>query len=637
MIKILLVEDDEIDLAATLRYIKIERLPYTVHIAYSGEEAQKKMEAGRFDVILLDYDLKTTTGLELLPYADNTPVIFVTGSGTEEIAVEAIRRGASDYLVKDPERNYLTMLPLTIRTVIERNNAKRVLHLYEKIVDAAGELIAYLDKDFTFQAVNDAFLKAHNTTRDRLINRSITDLVKDIRFPEIDLTRLRRCRAGVKVHHESWFDFPGLGKRFMDVDYLPFIESDNSVIGVLVVAHDNTSRKKSEEQRLKLESHIQQAQKYESLNVMAGSIAHSFNNLLMGVLGNLELALSNLKQDSPVQRNIKNANKAAKRVAELSKLMLTYVGQTQGEKRIIELSNLVRQIQGILEASIAKNIQLTLDLSRESTIFKADPALIQQVIMNLVTNATEAIGKDRGEIKISTGKRYYGQEDLQNPFQEQQLPAGPYLFIEVWDNGSGMDDEVCSKAFDPFFTTRFKGRGMGLATVLGIVRGYKGAITLNSEPGKGTLATVLFPFSDTIAIPKEKIPDNKGWKRTGTVLLVDDEEMVLEVGREMLEELGYKVFTAADGIEAVSVFNRHMKKITCVILDMTMPRMGGEETFRRLREIKKDIPIIICSGYTEEQVAKRFMDNLPAPFIGKPFILANLAAILKKTLNGKRN
>jgi PAS domain S-box-containing protein len=636
-VRILLVEDDEIDRQAVQRYIAKEKLPYKLDIASSGTEAVAALQADGYDIILLDYDLKTSTGLDLLPYTGDTPVIFVTGSGTEEIAVEAIRLGASDYLVKDPERNYLAVLPVTIRTVLERKQSERSLRLYERIVDAAGELMAYLDRKLNFQAVNTVFLKAHNIDRKTILGKSVEELKNASLFQEIDKNKFQRCLAGVKIHDESWFEYPGLGRRYMDVNYLPFFESDGSVSGVLVVAHDNTIRKRSEEERLELEAHVQQVQKFESLNVMAGSIAHSFNNLLMGVLGNLELANSYLDKDSPALHNIENADKAAKRVAELSKLMLTYVGQAKGDTQKIDLTLTVHEMMGMLEASVPKHTNLVFSTSTDSILMEGDPSQVQMVIMNLVTNAAESIPDSGGTITIATSRRFCIEADFHGPFKEQELPDGDYVVLEVTDSGCGMDEEILTKAFDPFFTTRFKGRGMGLAAVLGVARAYKGTVALHSQPDKGTQATVLFPAAaselKTIILP---LNEEERWQGTGTVLIADDEEMVLAVGQEMLEELGYYVLTARDGVEAVALYEEYIDEVVCVILDMTMPRMSGEEAFQIIRERKQDVPVIICSGYTEEQVTKRFMDKLPAPFLGKPFKLPELMAKLKETLSGKK-
>ncbi len=632
-IRVLLVEDDEIDRDAMVRYVLAAKIPLKLITAVTQEEALVLLQKETYDIILLDYDPGAKTGDDFLARTGTTPIIFISPQADEKIAAQAIDHGTSDYVIKDRDHYYLTTLPVTIRAVLERKRVEQALKFYEHIVDAAGELMVVLDRNYTFQAANETFLKAHKTTRAEIIGRHVLDFPGTRYFMEIEKDKFERCLAGVKIHFDSWFDYAGLGNRFMDVFYHPFFEADGSVSGVLLVAHDITGRKRTEEERIKLEAHVQQVQKFESLNVMAGSIAHSFNNMLMGVLGNLELALKNLDKQSPVRRNIVNADSAARRVAELSKLMLTYVGQSRGETRILNLSASVSEMTGMMEAAISKNTSLKFALSAAPAFFKGDPTQIRQVIMNLVSNAAEAVGENEGTITLSTGRRCCTQDDFSSPFHEPDLSEGDYVYFEVIDNGCGMDKETLAKAFDPFFTTRFKGRGMGLAAVLGIARAYKGTVSLRSELGYGTHATVFFPAVESsysaVVAPVNHSPQ---WLGTGTILLVDDEEMVRDVGKEMLEELGYYVLTACDGFEAIKLLRDYAKEVACVLLDMTMPRMSGENVFQQLRDIKENIPVILCSGYTEEQVAKRFVDELPAPFLGKPFKMPELRTVLQSVL-----
>lgn len=258
-----------------------------------------------------------------------------------------------------------------------------------------------------------------------------------------------------------------------------------------------TNRKRAEEERLKLEAQIQQAQKFESLNVMAGSIAHNFNNLLTGVRGNLDLALSRLPTESPATKNIRAADKAANRAGKLSTLMLTYVGQSKVDIQTINMVEIIKEMTAMLEMDVSKNVVLKFNLSPEPAFFKGDPGQIHQVIMNLVTNAAEAIGDADGTISLTIDTIFCDHTSFQRPFLDDNLPDGKYVCFEVSDNGCGMDEETLAKVFDPFFTTKFTGRGLGMAAVLGIQRTHRGAVSLNSKPGKGTTVRVLFPALDT--------------------------------------------------------------------------------------------------------------------------------------------
>ncbi len=638
-IRILLVDDDDIDCRAVIRHVDKERLPYLLRVAESETQALAALEEADFDVILLDYNLGAATGLDVLPYTRDIPVIFVTGGGNEKIAVEAMRQGASDYIIKDSDRNYLAVLPVTIRNVMERKLAERVLREREErfraLTEKVSDIVIIVDKHNILTYVSPS-VRLFGYRPEEMVGKPPLDFI----HPE-DAAPLKDSLAESIRRPGKTVVTPDIRVLEKDGPY-HFIEGvmtclydQPGVRGVVFNGRDITERKRAEEERLRLEAHVQQAQKFDSLYLMAGSIAHTFNNYLMGVLGNLELALSNLPAQSPVKPYIEKSDRAAKRVAQLSRLMLTYVGQAKGETRTIGLQELLEDMSRMLEASISKKMKLVFKLPQSPHFFKGDPSQMRQVVMSLISNATEAIGATEGTITISTGVVYCDSDQFQQPFLQEDLPAGDYVYLDVADTGCGMEAHIQVKAFDPFFSTRSKGRGMGLAAVLGIVRAHHGTVTLDSRPGEGTTVRILVPTAEG---PSESLvvkPEVSGeWHGSGTVLLVDDEEMVQEVGRDMLEELGFRVLTADDGIEAVSRFREHREEIVCIILDMNMPRMGGDEAFHELRQIDSTIPVILCSGFTEEQVAKRFLDDLPAPFMGKPFQLSVLAGKLRQLLRG---
>ena len=393
---------------------------------------------------------------------------------------------------------------------------------------------------------------------------------------------------------------------------------------------DITERKQEEEKRLKLEAQIQQAQKFESLNVMAGSIAHNFNNLLMVMLGNLELALESLPPLSPQRQDIENAEKAAKHAAELSNLMLTYVGHKQMVMEELDLLDIIKEMSGILELTLSKKAVLKFDCQLTPALFKGDAIQIRQVVMNLVSNAAEAVGDSQGTITLATGTMFCDRSCFPLPFQKENLSEGDYVYLEVTDTGCGMDQETQGKIFDPFFTTRFQGRGLGMAVVLGILRAHRGTILLDSQPGEGTTIRVLFPALEASGKAQRKAPGEE-YKRKGkgAVLMIDDDADVLQVGERMLERLGFQVLTTPDAAEAIEIFKKLAANLDCVLINLTMPKMDGVELFHKLREIRENIPIIICSGYTEEQVMNRFRENKPEGFIQKPYRIKQLEEKIK--------
>lgn len=388
---------------------------------------------------------------------------------------------------------------------------------------------------------------------------------------------------------------------------------------------DISELKRKEEERIKLEALIQQTQKAESLDVMAGSIAHNFNNLLMVILGNLEMALDGLRVESPLKRHIESAEKAAKHAAELSTLMLTYVGQTKANMQVINPSSIVEGMIEVLELALSKKAQLRFNPLPEPVFLKGDTGQLRQVFMNLITNAAEAVGEREGTVTLNIGTVFCDRSCFRHPFINDGLSEGDYVYFDIRDTGCGMEQETLSRVFDPFFTTKFQGRGLGMAVVLGIVRAHRGAVAINSKPGKGTTVRIMFPAVDAQEEIQEKPPvETKDWRGYGTVLLVDDEKPVLEVAEAMLQWLGFSVLTAQDGLKAVEIFREKGENIDCVLLDLLMPQMDGVETFRELRRIKENVIVVLSSGYTEEKASEFFDEITPAGFIKKPYNLDRL-------------
>ena len=402
--------------------------------------------------------------------------------------------------------------------------------------------------------------------------------------------------------------------------------------------------KQAEEEKLALERQVRHAQKLESLGVLAGGIAHDFNNILMAILGNADLALDELSPMSPARGSIREIEKAAKRAAELVKQMLAYSGKGRFVVEPIDVGGLIEEISHLLEVSISKKSVLKHNLAENLPTFDGDVTQIRQVIMNLITNASEAIGDKSGVIALSTGAmdcdRAYLDDinEVVRASLDEPLPEGVYTYIEVADTGCGMDAQTIEKVFDPFFTTKFTGRGLGMSAVLGIVRGHRGALKIYSEVGKGTTFKILFPANELpdngFAVRRKDQAEGKDWRGSGTVLIADDEETVCTVVKKMLELMGFSVLTVRDGREALKVFREHANEIVCVLLDLTMPHMDGEEAFRVMRRLHPGVTVILCSGYNEHDATQRFAGKGLAGFIQKPY---NMAALRKKLMEVLRD
>ena len=376
--------------------------------------------------------------------------------------------------------------------------------------------------------------------------------------------------------------------------------------------------------RRRLEEKMQQAQKLESLGILAGGIAHDFNNLLVGILGNASLLKEETPPDSMLRDIVDNLMQASERAAHLTRQMLAYSGKGRFVIERLDLPLQVQQILALIDASISKSVKVAVNFGPNLPPIEGDAGQLQQLIMNLVINGAEAIGPGGGTVTISAMLREIGPDYVRDNLAGDNIPPGSYLCLEVHDTGIGMDAATQARIFDPFFTTKFTGRGLGLAAVLGIVRGHRGALTVYSEPGKGTSFKVFFPAARTPQpAPVKPIPSSEV-RGEGTILVVDDEEMVQRTLKASLERYGYTVLSALGGQEAIDILRKRQEGVSLVLLDMTMPGMSGEETLRALLALRSNVPVIATSGYNEMEALRRFGEGLSG-FIQKPYTPRALA------------
>ena len=404
---------------------------------------------------------------------------------------------------------------------------------------------------------------------------------------------------------------------------------------------DYSTIKNEEQSRLDLERKIMKSQKLESLGLMAGGIAHDFNNLLTIVLGNAALALQDLPATSPVQSYLEKIELASHRASDLAMQMLAYSGNSLFVVEDICINELLVELTQMMEISISRTGSLDLNLVEDVPSFEGDITQIRQVVMNLISNAGEAVEDQHGTIRIDSGSMLCDRDFLDRScashlmMYEDPIPEGRYVFIEVTDTGSGMDQTTLDKIFDPFFTTKFTGRGLGLAATLGIIRGHKGTLKVNSELGKGTTFKVLFPSRELVVQP-ETTPDqqsaDENWQGEGLVLLADDEDMVRELGGMLLERLGFKVIMVADGLAATREFEKHADEISLVLLDLTMPVLNGKEAFHKIIKIKPDAKVILCTGFSENESVDWLKGGALSGYLQKPFSYDDLCQEVKRVL-----
>ena len=423
---------------------------------------------------------------------------------------------------------------------------------------------------------------------------------------------------------------------WVNVNVTLLVNVDRSTVGFAVI-EDITRRKQAEEDRLRLEQRIQQAQKAESLGRMAGAIAHLFNNQLGVVMGNLELALMDLSGDAPIREDLNEAMRAARRSAEISGLMLTYLGQSAGMPEPLDLSDVCRQNLPMLQNAMPEGIALKTDLLSSGPIVSAHANEMLQVLTNLINNGSESIGNGAGTVTLATSIIQASEIPESHLVPIGWKPAAEtFACLEVTDTGCGIAEEDLNKIFDPFFTTKFTGRGLGLAVVLGLVKTWGGAISVESKNNQGSILRVLLPLiTDELPRSSENAMKPHLIEPGGKVLLADDQDSVRKMAESMLRRMGYEVLAASGGAEAVGLFLENLDQVRFVITDLTMPGMDGWHTLVALREIRPLIPVILVSGHDEAHAMVRDYPEQPHLFLHKPYSKAELQAAIDKALQSQ--
>jgi len=523
LLHILLVEDDEDHRELITRAFERSGL-YRLSNACDLAGAQEILAQATPDAVIADLRLPDGRGIDLLPATRDTapfPLVVLTSHGNEQVAVEAMKAGALDYVVKSPE--ILSGMP-------------RVM--------------------------------------DRVLR-------------EWRLLRERR--------------------------------------------QAEEERRRAEEERRRLESRLEQSQKLESLGILAAGVAHDFNNLVMAMMGRVQIALAEFPEGSPGRQSLLDIELAAGRAAELCRQLLAYSGRGRFVMETVDLNRLVGEMAQILDAAVADTVDLRLQLTPKLPPLEAAATQIRQIVMNLILNASDSLGGASGSVTVRTGSEISGSSPTNG------APPGQRIFVEVADTGCGMNAETQKRIFDPFFTTKTEGRGLGLAAIQGIVRSHRGEIELDSEPGQGTTFRVLFPTPSKTRTQrprkaKERTP-RRGDGRAEALLVVDDDETIRAVTMLTLEGAGFLVYTAENGLRGLEIFRHHHDDIVAVLLDLNMPEQGGEHTLDRLLQVDSDLQVIACSG-CEEKEARQRLGNI-AGFIQKPYTAEELIQTVRQVLEGE--
>ena len=621
---------------------------YQAETALTIQAAVEAFGKAAYDVAVLDYHLPDGQGDALLDaFRAQRPdcvCLMMTSDTGPDLALEWMKRGAAAYLQKPFRTDYLIELCararreralLRVQDLLEARTRelRESEEKYRILLEESPDPIFSFTPEGRYKYLNQAFAKGVGKRVEDIIGKTIWDVFPkeeaEKRFaPLSDVFRTGNGKViEVRVPRPS-------GDRYYVTTITPIRDAAGTVVSAICSSKDITERKQAEAEKERLDAQNRQLQKSESLGRMAGAIAHHFNNQLHAVMMNLEMAMQDpLGDEGPVE-NLAEAMHSARKAAEVSSLMLTYLGQTQCRREPLDLSEICLRSLPMLRAAIPKDVVLETDVRTPGPAIGGNSNQIQQVLTNLATNAWESSGGGRGVVRLAVKTVSAADIAAVNRFPIDSQPRDTaYACLEVADAGCGIPEKDIERLFDPFFSSKFTGRGLGLAVVLGIVRAHSGTITVESKPGRGSVFRVFFPVSPE-PVPREPVQLTQA-PRTAcdrTLLVVEDEPAVRKAVTFALKRYGFTVLTAQDGIEAVEKFRQHRDEIGCVLCDLTMPHMSGWETLTAVRKLAPGIPVILSSGYSEAQAMEGDHSELPQAFFSKPYEFKTLANTISQLL-----
>ena len=642
--RVLLVEDNPGD-ADLIR----EMLPSTgeagfaIHCVPCLSDAVNFLGKEKPDLTLLDLGLPDSNGIDTIRImrkaAPNMPIVVITGNEDEQIGIAAVKDGAQDYLLKGKTPPY--HLCRVLRYAVERQSTEEKVRESERIMrstlDALSAHIAIIDSSGKLIAVNKAwreFVVTNDTgaidflrnTEDLNINliqpgdasmeaafaagiRSVLNNNKDL----FEMEYTCQCPTGQKWFHGRVTPFPGKGPRWV------------------VVAHEDiTTRKETEQERVRLAEQLRHTKKMEAVGTLAGGIAHDFNNILSAVLGFTELCLGDVKKGTRLEKNMREVYIAGNRAKELIKQMLTFAGKDEEKVNPIQVSTIALEVLKLIRPVVPAAIEIHQEIQSDAFVM-ANPIQLHQVFMNLCTNAIQAMQVEQGVLSIRIAETTIGKNSTR---MDGELQPGKYITIEVSDTGVGIAKDNIERIFEPYFTTREdgEGSGLGLALVHSIVKRYKGNIYVKSEIGKGTLFTICLPISKEspkkIARDPKRLPGGKE-----RILFVDDELAIVNMNQQALGKLGYRVTALCSSKEALEIITANPNDYDLVITDMTMPEMTGDRLAEEIMKINPDLPVILCTGYSKTVIESKMAQIGIKAVMMKPIPIRHMASQIRSVLD----
>jgi two-component system cell cycle sensor histidine kinase/response regulator CckA len=640
-IRILVVDDDRDHAEMVVQFLRLSDAyaDSEIHITDSYDAAVTSLTSRSYDVAFFDYWLGARDGLALLrdirQRGIGTPVIVLTSRGAEEVAVEAMKAGAADYLskthlsVEGLERAIRHALALRAGEV-HREQAEAALRASEErfraLVENSSDALLLIDAEGRITYTPPSSERHLGWKADQLIGRSVFDFLHPDDRESI-MARLAEAlqRPGDRIsaefrlqHADGTFrTLEGVGVNWLD---------DPSVGAIVINTRDISDRRRLEDQ-------LRQSQKMEAVGQLAGGVAHDFNNLLTAILGYCNLMLDDVAREDPLRGDLEEIRSAGERAAALTRQLLAFSRRQMLQPQVVNINVLVKQIEKLLRRLLSEGVELVTALASELDSVIVDPASVEQILVNLAVNSRDAM-PDGGRLTIETSN-----VELDSLYADTHMTVVPgrYVMVAVGDTGQGMDVETKKRVFEPFFTTKEQGKGigLGLATVYGIVKQSGGYIWVYSEPAHGTVFKVYLPSAESAA-PVEEDPDaarKQGWE---TVLLVEDEDAVRALAREVLRRHGYVVIEARHGVDALRVAERHPDDIHLLVTDVVMPHLSGRELAERLTAARPKMKVLFMSGYTDHVVMSRAITP-GSWFLQKPFTPETFAKKVRQVLDAEQS
>ncbi len=658
-IKVLIIDDDPTDRAICRHYLQSGGTgTFLFREESSGLSGLKACAIFEPDCILLDYRLPDMDGLNVLrnlwsPSATPShPVVMLTAIGSEQIAVEAMKLGLMDYLAKNPAN--LGLLPRTVENAIrkfrmerkialqraeleQRNRELEIAHAdivrekekYRNLTEAIPQLVWSASSGRLVHYANQRFLEYSGRGDNSswpfasLVHADDLDRFQEVWSAAASSGGVLETEVRLKRASDGVF-------RWHLVRAMPIIGAHGKLDNWFGTCTDIENQKRNEEA-------VRQQQRFESIGLLAGGIAHDFNNLLVGIMGGASFALQSVEPDNAGYAMLEVVLSSSKRAAHLVQQLLAYAGKGSAFQEPMNLSELVDETRDLLHASVSKSVTLDFQLDRQLPSIEGNTWHLQQLIMNLIINGAEAIGDNEGTVSVKTFEReLHDPQGYENALGYAITP-GRYVALEVSDTGCGMDERTRNNVFEPFFTTKFTGRGLGLAAVQGIVRTLHGLVNVTSAPGRGSVFTVLLPAGELRSAPaveepaRPSTPEIQPQRRQ--ILVIDDEEIVGSTVKAALERAGYSVILASNGTRGLEEFRKHRDELGLILLDMSMQGKSGLQVLREIREMDSHVPVVVCSGYSEVEVMRRFDGVRFSGTIQKPFTGRELIEMAERTFS----